>query len=196
MAPKLRRILVGSVIALLAAAGPVAVLDYFLPHHAVLRIVGTETRRPVGTSKTANDKPGVLRDVFYIFAEEIETKKPRVFRNEDTGWGFPWYFKFNSADVQTTAISIAGERGTALFTYYGWRIQIFSVVPNVTNIKRAAPDEERPIPWFNIGFAAVVIAGTVWLALLVRGGHRRRLAREASKGSAGNNPITKDLDAG
>lgn len=170
MAPKLRRILFGTVIALLAAAGPVAFLVYFLPHHGVLRIVGSETRRPLGSGKS--DK--ATHDVFYIYAEDLETKKPRVFRNEDTGLGFPWYFKFNSADLQAVAQSIAGERGTALFTYYGWRIQIFSSTPNVTNIKRAAPDEELPIPWFNLGFAAVVIGGTAWLGFWIRGVRKRR----------------------
>ncbi|MGH8610521.1 MAG: DUF1523 family protein [Gammaproteobacteria bacterium] len=149
---------------MLVTAGPVAFLDYLLPHRDVLRIVGSETRRPVGTRKS----DASTHDVFYIYAEDIETKKPRVFRNEDTGWGFPWYFKFNSADLQAAAQSLAGERGTALFTYYGWRIRIFSVVPNVTNIKRAAPDAERPIPWFNLGFAAVVIGGSVWFALWIR----------------------------
>jgi hypothetical protein len=170
MAPKLRRILFGTLIALLVAAGPVAFLNYFLPHHAILRIVGTDTRRPLGSNKT---NPAA-HDVFYINAEDVETQKPRVFRNEDTGWGFPFYFKFNSADVQTVAQSIAGERGTALFTYYGWRIQIFSVVPDVINIKRAAPDEEPPFPWFNFGFAAVVIGGIAWLALWFRGVRKRR----------------------
>ena len=170
MAPKLRRIVIGTVIVLLAAAGPIAFLDYFLPHHAIVRLVGAETRRPVGT----NESHTTTHDVFYVFAEDVETKKPRVFRNEDTGWGFPFYFKFNSADLQAVAQSIAGERGTALLTYYGWRIQILSVVPNVTNIKRAALDERPPIPWFNLGFAAVVIGGSIWLALWIRGFWKRR----------------------
>ena len=170
MTPKLRRILIGIVIALVVAAGPVAFLDYFLPHHAILRIVGAETRRPVGSSKSAP----ASHDIFYVFAEDVETKKPRVFRNEDTGWGFPFYFKFNSADLQAVAQSIAGEHGTALFTYYGWRIQIFSVVPNVTNIKRAAPDAELPIPWFNLAFFLVVIGSGIWLAWWIRGAWSRR----------------------
>jgi hypothetical protein len=154
-----------NLIALLAAAGPVAFRDYFLPHHDILRIVGTEVRRPPAYSKSASEQAGTTRDIFYIFAEEVETKKPRVFRNEDTGWGFPLYFKFNSADLQATALSIAGERGTALFTYYGWRIQIFSVLPNVLSISRAAADAKLPLPWFNLGFAAVAIGGISWLAL-------------------------------
>ena len=170
MAPKLRRILFGTVIALLVAAGPVAFLVYFLPHHDVLSIVGSETRRPVGSGKS--DK--TTHDVFYIYAEDLETKQPRVFRNEDTRLGFPWYFKYNSAELQALAQSIAGERGTALLTYYGWRIKILSIIPNVTNIKRAAPNEEPPIPWFNLGFAAVVIGGTALLGFWIRGVWKRR----------------------
>lgn len=165
MTSKLRRILIGTVIAVLIAAGPIALLDYFLPHHALLRVVGAETRRPVGSSKS---NPAT-HDIFYVFAEDVETKKPRVFRNEDTGWGFPWYFKFNSADLQAVAQSIASEHGIGLFTYYGWRIQIFSVVPNVTNIKRAAPDAELPFPWFNAAFFAVLIGAGLWLYLWIRG---------------------------
>jgi hypothetical protein len=161
MISKLRRIAIGTTIAVLIAAGPVAFLNYFLPHHAVLRIVGAETRRPVGSSKSAP----ATHDVFYIFAEDINTKKPRVFRNEDTGWRFPWYLKFNSADLQAIAQSIAGERGTALLTYYGWRIQLFSVVPNVTNIKRAAPDARPPFPLFNLAFAVVILGGIVWFVV-------------------------------
>jgi hypothetical protein len=170
MTPKLRGILIGTTIALLVAAAPIAFLDYFLPHHAVLRIVGAETRRPVGGSKTN----AAAHDVFYVFAEDVETKNPHVFRNEDTGWGFPFYFKFNSADLQAVAQSIAGERGTALFTYYGWRIQIFSVVPNVTNIKRAAADEETPFPWFNLAFAVIILGGIAWFVLWFRGFRSRR----------------------
>jgi hypothetical protein len=84
--------------------------------------------------------------------------------------GFPWYFKFNSAELRAVAQSIAGERGTAPLTYYGWRIRIFSIVPNVTNINRSAPDEEPPILWFNFGFAAVVIGGTALLGFWIRSG--------------------------
>ncbi|HUI21912.1 MAG TPA: DUF1523 family protein [Methylocella sp.] len=170
MSPKLRRILIGTLIALLVVAGPVAFLDYFLPHHAILRIVGAETRRPVGSSKS---NPAT-HDVFYIFAEELNTQKPRVFQNEDTGWGFPWYFKFNSADLQAVAQSIAGERGTALFTYYGWRIRLFSVVPNVTNIKRAGPDDALPFPWFNFAFTAAILGVIAWVAIWFRGFRHRR----------------------
>jgi hypothetical protein len=49
LAPKLRRTLFGTVIALLVAAGPVAFLVYFLPQREVLRI-----QRPGDRSAAAN----------------------------------------------------------------------------------------------------------------------------------------------
>jgi len=75
MTPKLRRILIGTTIALLVAAGPIAFLDYFLPHHAVLRIVGAETRRPVGGSKTN----AAAHDVFYVLPRMSKQKNPVYF---------------------------------------------------------------------------------------------------------------------
>ncbi|MGC2224879.1 MAG: DUF1523 family protein [Methylocella sp.] len=171
MASKLRRILFGTVIALPVAAVPAAFLYYFLPRHDVLRIVGTDTRRPIGSTKS--DVSTHME--FFVNTEDIETQQPRVFHNEDTRWGFPWYFKFNSAELQAIAQSLANERGTALITYYGMRIKILSIVPNITNIKRAAPDEVPPFPWFNFGIATIFIAGTAYLlGLWFRGDWKRR----------------------
>ncbi|MCI0466593.1 MAG: DUF1523 family protein [Beijerinckiaceae bacterium] len=179
MAAKLRRFLIGTAIVLLVLAGPIAALDYFLPHHAVYRIVGTEIKRVEKAGVPVGPRPAELFDVRYIYAEDIETRKPHVFRNEDTGFGFPWYLKFNSADVQASAQSIANERGTAAITYYGWRIQLFSLYPNAVKIVRAEPGT-WVIPWFNIIFFTVTIGGTLWFIWWIRGIFaRRRLAREA-----------------
>jgi len=180
MTKNLRRNLLIAVLIVVVASGPLALLDYFLPHHAVLRIVGSEIKR-VGLDEPAprnsKDKQQArTSDVYYVYAEDVETQKPRVFRNEDTGWGFPWYFKFNSADVQATAQSIAGEHGTAIFTYYGWRIQIFSWMPNVVSIVRAKPDASV-FPWFNVIFFTTLAGGIAWLALWIRGFFRRRAVR-------------------
>jgi hypothetical protein len=87
MAMNLRRILVPAAIALILAAPVIAFLDYFLPHHEVLTMVGTDVKRVGGDS---GQRAGPQFDIRYIYAEDIETRKPRVFRNEDTGWGFPW----------------------------------------------------------------------------------------------------------
>lgn len=177
MPTNFRRIVIVAAVILVVAAGPIAFLDYVLPHHAVLRIVGTEIKRVGVEGTTPKDQQrSPTRDVYYVYAEEIDSKKPRVFRNEDTGWGFPWYFKFNSADVQAIAQSIAGERGTAIFTYYGWRIQMFTLMPNVVKIVRAAPDTST-FPWFNLAFFTVLIGGIAWLVFWIRGFWSRRFSK-------------------
>jgi len=165
MASKIRRYAIGSVIALLIVVVPVAVADYFLPHHVLLRIVGAETRRPISSSQRTT----TTHDIFYVFAEDPDTHKPWVFQNEDTGLWFPPYFKFNSADVQAVAQSLAGTRGTALITYYGWRIQLLSHVPNIIRIRRATPDTTVPFPSVYVGFWVLVLVGGlgayVWFRL-------------------------------
>lgn len=167
MAPRLPPIVLRIVIVALLAFPLIAFLDYVLPHHAVLRVVGTQVKH------TVQGKSAQGSDVYYIFAEDPQTKKPHVFRNEDTRWGFPWYLKFNSADIQAAAQSIADERETAMFTYYGWRFQIFSLFPNVTRIVRASPDAWA-IPWFQLAFFAIVLGGGTWLFLMARRWRARR----------------------
>jgi len=160
---------------LLIAAG---FLHYTLPRHDVLRIVETEVRRvevPAGALFWGGAEPADTqtgnRDVKFVSAV-TETGDPRVFRNEDTGWGWPPYFKFDSADLQARAadrVSSGEDPRWVLVRYYGWRSQLFSIYPNVLNLSPASGPEMRVIPWFNI----VVIAGLVALVLFVRWTLRR-----------------------
>lgn len=153
----------------LAVLTPVAAgLHYVLPRHDLVRIVNTEVRRvdvdgkPIGRG----DNPGSSRDVYYIFAEDVDDRSPRVYRNEDTGWGFPLYFKFNSADAQAVAASIATEKGVALVTKYGWRVQLFSWFPNAISVRRWDP-ADTVIPWFNIIFFTVFGGLAAWIGVKV-----------------------------
>lgn len=151
--------LIVAVLALCAVLPGAAFLHFYLPRHDVVRIVGVENRRVDMSGKPlqGGDRPQTGRDVYYIYAERVskdpavKTDRPRVYRNEDTGWGFPFYFKFDSADEQAIAAAIANDRGTAVVTYYGWRINMFSMFPNAINIRRAEPDATI-VPWFNIVF--------------------------------------------
>jgi hypothetical protein len=163
-----------AIVSLLAVLPGAALLHYALPQHDVVRIVSTEVRRVDLDGKPRDqDSRGSSRDVYYIFAEDVETKKPRVYRNEDTGWGFPPYLKFNSADEQAVASAIAAERGVAAITRYGWRIQLFSTFPNAVNVRRW--NAEDPItPWFNIVFFAALAALAVYVGVRAR---RSRPAR-------------------
>ena len=158
------------VVALLILAPLGAALHYVLPRHDVVRIVNTEVRRVDQSGKpiSGGERADQSRDVYYLYAEDPETKAPHVYRNEDTRWGFPFYFKFNSADVQAVASSIASEKGTALITKYGWRVQLFSWFPNAVSVRRWDP-ADTVIPWFNIVFFVVFGALTLWIvARIVR----------------------------
>lgn len=162
-----------AVLALLVITPVAAFLHYVLPRHDVVRIVNTEVRRVDSSGKPIGrgDDPRTSRDVYYIYAETTDaSREPRVYRNEDTGWGFPFYFKFNSADEQAVAASISAEKGVALITRYGWRNHLFSWFPNAVNIRRWN-EADTVTPWFNIVFFTLIGLAAVALALRFR---RRR----------------------
>ena len=111
-------------------------LDYYLPEKTITTITGVEVKRvdkdgPIGRENPAD---GPTTDVYYIYTSQPDDEV-RVFRNEDTRWSWPWYFKFNSADVQAKAKTLEFEKKTARLTSYGWRINILSQFPNVTKIE-------------------------------------------------------------
>ena len=144
------------------------VLHYNLPRTQVMQIIGTDVKRLDSSDKVKADgaeqvqgKKGVVvsRDVRFINAVS-QSGKAKVFRNEDTGWGWPPYFKFNSADVtaQAQSFTTAEEKAWVLVKYYGWRIHIFDIFPNVTSLKQVTRDYTH-IPWFNIVFLGLLGAG-------------------------------------
>ena len=170
-------------------------LHYNLPDRDIVRIVNTEVRRvDFGMNSVFWQNSGagdavsaVNRDVFFI--ETIRPDgSPLVFRNEDTGWGWPPYFKFDTADLQTQARNLVSSEDAATWVAvrsYGWRSQLFSIFPNATSLKPVAGPDERLIPWFNIVFLTVllVISLTIW-----------RLWRNFRK--ARIDPVLEDIDEG
>lgn len=136
---------------------------YSLPRTIKVHVTGTEvTRRDI------ENKEGELRtwDVRYVMAEDLEGEA-HMFRNEDTGWGWPPYFKFDSGDIAAQAQSLATDarQETVLVTYYGFRMRLFSIFPNVVSLERVSRDHQ-PIPWAAIFvvFVHVVLIGAarVW----------------------------------
>ncbi len=68
-----------------------------------------------------------------------------VYRNEDTGWGWPPYFKFDTTNLQAEAAdlrSTAAAPQWAIMTHYGWRNEFLSIFPNAIGI-RAVDDPGR-----------------------------------------------------
>ncbi len=156
-------------------------LNFYLPSKDVVRIVGTDVKRmDVVSRETLKEGDGLAgadtRDVRFINAVWPDGS-PRVFRNEETDWGFPWYFKFDSSNIQAIAqdaVSTAADPKWFVVSHYGWRIEIFSMFPNAVDLRRVDGPDYRPIPWFNIGFF-VMLAILLALAWSFLRKLRRRL---------------------
>ena len=138
-----------------------AFLHYTLPQTDIVRITDTYGKRidpgqnsifwaqaDVGTDGTLAN-----RDVFFI-----QTRRAggdvMVYRNEDTGWGWPPYFKFDTSNLQAEAADArstdANPRWYAL-KHYGWRNEFLTVFPNAISLRPVdGPDASKGIPWLNI----------------------------------------------
>ena len=154
----------------------VAFLTYALPDRDVVRVVSTEVIR---TDFTAFNR------MFYAQADSGNAEQPTrdlrlintvrkngnvyVYRNEDTGWIWPPYFKFDSSDLQAEAedlVSTADNPQWAVITHYGWRVRYLTIFPNAITIRPIDDPDVQLIPWFNIVFLTI-LAAIVW-AILVR----------------------------
>lgn len=135
---------------LTAAAG----LHYAVPRVSTAQIVGVEVKRVDGDAGS--------RDVYMIQAQDPDTQRVRVFRNEDA----LIYLKLNSADMQAkaTALSRGDELRTVAIRHYGWRIRMFSVFPNALSVREVEPGYRHvPIVGPLILLAALLLpAGLIW----------------------------------
>ncbi len=147
--------------------------NYTLPDRDVVRIVETEVRRvDFGENSIFWAQPDVgegaaggSRDVRFINAV-AENGAIRVYRNEDTGWGWPPYFKLDSSNLQTEAadlVSTSAYPQWVVITHYGWRAEIFSAFPNAVAMRAVETPDVRLIPYFNIGLIIVLLGVVFWL---------------------------------
>ncbi len=138
-------------------------LYFYLPSHDVVRIVGTDVKRVDIAGGSQPESVAGTRDVRFINAVWPDGS-PRVYRNEETGWGFPWYFKFDSGNLQAEAQSLVSSAETPKWvrvTHYGWRFPMFSMFPNATSIEQVAGPDDESLPWFNIVFL-LLLAFVIW----------------------------------
>jgi hypothetical protein len=160
----IKNLKVGLSIALVAAIA--LFLFYNLPRTAVVQISGTDVKRVDRDSgkvvnKQALEDQGAGKlttyDVRYINSVD-RNGNTLVFRNEDTGWGWPPYFKFNSADLtaQAQAYSTGPDKPWVMVRYYGWRIRIFSMFPNAVSLT-TVDQGYRHFPLFNIVFITLLV---------------------------------------
>ncbi len=154
----LRRLII-LIIVLLAGAA----LHYNLPQRDIVQIVGTDVKRidiKKGSFGWGRPDAGTdqfdTRDVRFINAVRANGK-PSVYRNEDTDWGWPPYFKFDTGNLTAQAQNIAKEQGTwVAVRHYGWRIPLWSIYPNAVSVKRIEGPNVRLIPVFNIVFLGIL----------------------------------------
>ena len=161
-------------------------LHYILPRQALVYVNSTENRivspdeyngfRSFGEATTTTGTGQLGADVFFINTTRA-SGGPLVFRNEDTGFGFPPYFKFDSADLQAEAEDARSTRDAPrwmVVRYYGWRIPFVSMFPNATSMRAATGPDMTLIPWVSI-VVVLLLAALVWAVWVrVRRWGRRR----------------------
>lgn len=171
-------------------------LHYTLPQRDIVRIVNTyEERQDFGglgdlfwknTRGATADAPAT-RDVLFI-----QTVKPNgnvmVFRNQDTGFGWPPYFKFDTANLQTEASDAVSTSETPRWyaiRHYGWRNTwlLGGIFPNALSMEPVSGPDAQLVPWFNIVFLTVL--GVIWITIwrLWRNFRLRRI-----------DPVLEDID--
>lgn len=161
---------------LVVAAIAGAFLHYTLPQTDIVRVVDTEVRRVDfgensifwAASDTGSAEGGLNRDVRFIKTRKANGRISD-YRNEDTGWGWPPYFKLDSSNLQTEAqdsVSPAATPEWFALTHYGWRSEFLSIFPNAVGIRPVAGPDVTIIPWFNIIFLTT-LAAILW-AITVR----------------------------
>ena len=150
-----------------------ALLHYTLPQTDIVQITNTYEKRvdfegsELFWADGARDSVGNLvnRDIFFIEAFTADGQ-PMVYRNEDTGWNWPPYFKFDTSNLQAQASNFKRQTDMdgsfwVAIKHYGWRSEFFSVWPNAVSIKPVSDPNVQWIPWLNI-FLLFLLAATFW----------------------------------
>lgn len=151
-------------------------LHYTLPQTDIVRITDTyEKRVDFGENALfwANQGTGEAegtpnRDVFFIQTVRA-SGGVMVYRNEDTGWGWPPYFKFDTSNLQAEATDLRSAEENPKWValrHYGWRNEFMSIYPNAVSLWRVDGPDVRIIPWFNIILMTVLFA--IFWAVRVR----------------------------
>ena len=148
-------------------------LYYYMPRAAKVTISGTDVKRM--DRKGAEPGQAQTRDVRFVYAAEVDSAKALAFRNEDNGW----YFKWNSGDIAAQAMSLARpetadtaaavqtDKDVVLVKYYGVRIPVLDLYPNILSLEKV-PEDYVYIPYGNIVFLIVLLALFIWGGVKLR----------------------------
>lgn len=151
-------------------------LHYTLPQRDIVRIVDTGNRitqiganwifysiEDTGTGAETN----TTRDIRFIDAVYPDGSSVMVYRNEDTGWFWPPYFKWDSSTLQAEATNLRSTAAAPQWvavTHYGWRIPLVSAFPNAVSITPVEGPDVTLIPWVNI----ILLAFLAFAILMIR----------------------------
>ncbi len=146
----------------------IAFFHYTLPQHDIVRITDTyEKRIDFGENSifwshpdVGNATGAINRDVFFIQAVRTNGRV-MVYRNEDTGWGWPPYFKFDTSNLQAEAADLKSTADAPKWVelkHYGWRNEFLSIFANAVSVKPVSGPDVWIIPWFNIILLTVLFA--------------------------------------
>ncbi len=140
-------------------------LHYTLPQKDIARIIDAYERRidfgltgvfwaqsPAGTANLET------RDVFFIDAA-MPDGSLMVYRNEDTGFGWPPYFKVDSANLNAEAKTLASTEEDPVWvaiTHYGWRSELMTIYPNAVSIRQVEGPDASTFPWFSLVLLTVL----------------------------------------
>ncbi|MEM6373068.1 MAG: DUF1523 family protein [Pseudomonadota bacterium] len=146
-----------------------AFLHYTLPQRDIVRIVRVfEERQDLNDwTRVFWSRPDeqsdtlINRDVQFLQTVRANGK-PMVYRNEDTGWSWPPYFKFDTSNLFTEAADAVSTRATPewyVITHYGWRNEFLTIFPNAISIRAVDdPDASKGLPWINILTLTLIVA--------------------------------------
>jgi len=174
------------------ALGVLLFLHYNLPQRDIVRVVGTfEIRddKPADAFGAGQADAGTgsfpNRDVRYITTKR-PNGKPMVYRNQDTGWGWPPYFKFDTSNLTADAqdLILRQQDGNEIWVavkHYGWRVELMSWYPNAISFKEVENPHVRLIPWFNIALLTLLFVIFMWIWLRWRRFRKKRLDPIAEK---------------
>ncbi len=171
------------------------VFHYVLPQHDIVRITSTEIIRTDfswynGLFYAQADSGNATQPNRDLRLINTERKKaflfgfiPReatgimVYRNEDTGWIWPPYFKFDSSDLQAQAAAGINPNTEqwVVIAHYGWRNRLLSIYPNAVAIRPVSGPDATVIPWFNIFFFVFLSAAILFVRSAWRRFRERRL---------------------
>lgn len=159
-------------------------LWYTMPSHDVVRItevynrlttVSWENKYFYASPDAGTAEASDTRDIRFISAV-FPDGSVKVYRNEDTGWIWPPYFKYDSSNLQAVASNLKSADTApkwVMVTHYGWRLAWLSIYPNAVRITEVPGPDYSYFPWLNLVILAflgflVFMARRMWLQFVER----------------------------